>query len=242
MTPGTTRDFRPPRRMCLIPEPRRPTGRRSAAIRAARARRRVHDPSGIAGHARIGAVMLGPDFDQVLAQAKTGAPAALTTLYRAFNPEISRYLTARVSGEGEDLAADVWVAAAPKIVDFTGDERAFRAWLFTFARRRVIDHLRRQYRRDGPAMRVDDLTEGSAADNPEVVTLNRMSAVEAAQLIARHLSPEQCDVILMRILGDLEVTQVAAAMGQSETWVRVTQHRALRRLARRLGNHVELAP
>ena len=91
-------------------------------------------------------------------------------------------------------------------------------------------------------MRVDDLAEGFAADNPEVVTLNRMSAVKAAQLIARHLSPEQCDVILMRILGDLEVTQVAAAMGQSETWVRVTQHRALRRLARRLGTHIELAP
>ena len=91
-------------------------------------------------------------------------------------------------------------------------------------------------------MRVDDPTEGFAADNPEAVTLDRMSAVEAAQLIARHLSPEQCDVILMRILGDLEVTQVAAAMGQSETWVRVTQHRALRRLARRLGTHIELAP
>jgi RNA polymerase sigma-70 factor (ECF subfamily) len=41
-------------------------------------------------------------------------------------------------------------------------------------------------------------------------------------------------VVLLRILGDLSVRDVAAVMGKRPGTVRVLQHRALRRLAQQL--------
>jgi DNA-directed RNA polymerase specialized sigma24 family protein len=46
----------------------------------------------------------------------------------------------------------------------------------------------------------------------------------------------------LRILADLDVATVAARLQRPETWVRVTQHRALRRLAHRLGPRSLVTP
>ena len=182
---------------------------------------------------------LGLDFDRVLAEAKTGSRAALGSLYREFNPGLRRFLVARVPSEGEDLAADVWVAVAPKIAEFTGDERGFRAWLFTFGRRRVIDHYRKSGRR-GPVMPLNEEYETPGPEDPEAEALARLSAAEAAQLLLAHLTADQCDVLMLRIYGGLEVQEVAEAMDRNDTWVRVTQHRAIQRLSRRLGSQLDV--
>ena len=174
----------------------------------------------------------GSDFDRVLTDAKAGSAAAIGVLYREFNPGLQRFLMARLGRDGEDLAADVWVAAAPKIAAFDGDERHFRAWLFTFARRRLVDHYRRHGRDSVTAL--DEYEKRSAVDDPENEALARLSAVAAAQLLARCLTDDQCNVLMLRIYGGLPIDEAAAAMGRSETWVRVTQHRALHRLRHRL--------
>jgi RNA polymerase sigma-70 factor, ECF subfamily len=181
----------------------------------------------------------GSDFDRVLAEAKEGSRPALGALYREFNPGLRRFLVARVPSEGDDLAADVWVAVAPKIGEFSGDERGFRAWLFTFGRRRVIDHYRKSGRR-GPVVPLHEEYDTPAAEDPEADALARLSAAEAAQLLMAHLTPDQCDVLMLRIFGSLEVHEVAEAMDRNDTWVRVTQHRAIQRLSRRLGSQMDV--
>ena len=74
-----------------------------------------------------------------------------------------------------------------------------------------------------------------AVDMPENEALDKMSGQEAAELIASVLKGEQAEVLLLRVLADLEVDQVAAIMQRPPNWVRVTQHRAVRTLAKRLG-------
>ena len=86
---------------------------------------------------------IGPAFDDVLAAARTGSSWAIAVLYRELQPSLVRYLDARSSGEGEDLASEVWLSAAPKLADFEGDEAGFRSWMFTIAHRRAVDHARR---------------------------------------------------------------------------------------------------
>ncbi len=77
-----------------------------------------------------------------------------------------------------------------------------------------------------------------AADDPARSALDRCSGQAAADLVARLLPEDQADVVLLRVLGDLDVREVARIMGRTENWVRVTQHRGLRRLAERLeGRH-----
>jgi RNA polymerase sigma-70 factor (ECF subfamily) len=54
----------------------------------------------------------------------------------------------------------------------------------------------------------------------------------------QHLSDEQLEVVLLRVVGDLDASQVAALLGRTENWVRVTQHRAVQRLAERMGHRL----
>jgi DNA-directed RNA polymerase specialized sigma24 family protein len=84
------------------------------------------------------------DFDDVLAAAQAGAEWAMTALFRHFNPLLVRYLRAADPRTYEDVAAEVWLSAAPRLARFEGAEAEFRAWLFTIARNRLIDDGRRR--------------------------------------------------------------------------------------------------
>jgi RNA polymerase sigma-70 factor (ECF subfamily) len=56
-------------------------------------------------------------------------------------------------------------------------------------------------------------------------------ATEAALERVGSLPPDQAEVILLRVLGGLPVDEVAQILGKRPGTIRVTQHRALRRLA-----------
>src|SRR6476619_4442446 len=90
---------------------------------------------------------IGPDFDTVLAAAQAGAEWAFTALYRDLNPRLVRFLRAQAPGAGDDLASETWLAAARQLGSFSGTEGAFRGWMFTIARRRVIQYWRGNGRR-----------------------------------------------------------------------------------------------
>jgi RNA polymerase sigma-70 factor (ECF subfamily) len=49
--------------------------------------------------------------------------------------------------------------------------------------------------------------------------------------MAGVLTPDQADVVLLRVLVGLDVEQVANVLGKRPATVRVLQHKALRRLA-----------
>src|SRR4029453_10429745 len=86
-------------------------------------------------------------FESVIAAAKTGAEWAIASLYREFGPGLLRYLRAQAPADGEDLASGVWMNVAAGLGRFEGEEAAFRAGMFSIARRRVIDSRRREERR-----------------------------------------------------------------------------------------------
>ena len=169
-------------------------------------------------------------FDAVLAAAQLGVDSAVAVLYRRFNPALVRYLGAGDAAVAEDLAAEVWLAAAPKLPAFCGGEAEFRAWLFTIARRRLIDHGRRVARHRSRTAGVAQLDRTVEPDPSDAVTEGLSARAAVARLVA-GLPSDQAEVLLLRVVGGLDVTEVAAIMGRSPGWVRVSQHRALRRLA-----------
>jgi RNA polymerase sigma-70 factor (ECF subfamily) len=172
------------------------------------------------------------DLSEVLARAQRRDPAAVTVLFREYQPPLLRYLRVRVDrAAADDIAGEVWAAVAAGIESFQGDGANFRAWLFTIARNRVNDHHRTNGRRrtDPVAEVPDGLSEAA-----ETVALEGISGQEAVEIMRRHLTDDQLDVVLLRVLGDLDTAQVAALLDRPETWVRVTQHRAMQRLSVRV--------
>lgn len=177
----------------------------------------------------------GPSLDdafvQLLISAQAGEEWAFTALFREWNPPLIRFLRARVPDVAEDLASEVWLTAARTLDDFEGGRSEWRAWLFTLAHRRSIDHLRRSSRRRTDPAPTTVFGDQRAIDDPAQETADRLSAQAAINALVAKLTSEQAEVILLRVVAGLDSAQVAQIMGRSPGWVRVTQHRALRRLA-----------
>jgi RNA polymerase sigma-70 factor (ECF subfamily) len=174
-------------------------------------------------------------FNEVIAGARSGDPRAIEELFRELQPRLLRFLRSQESRVADDLAAEVWLAVATGISRFDGDWSDFRAWVFAIARRRLADYRRTAVRRRTDVVDVETLGRLHADDSPENEALDRLSGQQAATLITSVLSGEQAEVLLLRVLADLDVEQVASIMQRSPNWVRVTQHRAVRTLAKRLG-------
>jgi RNA polymerase sigma-70 factor (ECF subfamily) len=180
-------------------------------------------------------VTIGDEFESVLAAAQCGAEWAFAVLYRELNPSVLRFLAAQAPSVGEDLAAETWLGAARGLGSFSGGESAFRGWMFTIARRRLIEHWRANGARRSTPVTPESLANRMAPDDTEADVLAAMSAQEAAAVVAATLTPDQADVILLRMLAGLDVDEVAAILGKRPGTVRVLQHKALRRLAEKFS-------
>ena len=130
----------------------------------------------------------------------------------------------------EDVAAETWVHVIRGLTAFRGDEAGWRAWLFTTARRRVIDDARRSARR--PAVPLDEMTLADAPAAPDAadVALENLDT-QAAIALMRELPRLQAEAILLRVVAGLDTAESAKLLGRSPGAVRVAAHRGLRRLA-----------
>jgi RNA polymerase sigma-70 factor (ECF subfamily) len=180
------------------------------------------------------------DFAALLVAARAGDDTAVALLFRDLHPRLVRFLRAREPAAADDLAGEVWMAVAVGLSRFEGDAAGFRAWVFSIARRRIADHRRRGLRRDTFPVDNETFEQTPGVDDPEHQVVGQLSAQQAAQLVVATLPADQAEVILLRVLADLDVAEVAEVMGKTANWVRVTQHRALRRLANRLGPKMDV--
>ena len=177
-------------------------------------------------------------FADVLAAAQRGDERAAQSLFVQLQPRLLRFLKAHEPRAADDIAAEVWLAVATRITQFEGTWADFRAWFFTIARRRLADHRRTAVRRRTDVVEAEVFELRPGRDNPEQAALDSLSGQDAARLITSSLSGDQAEVLLLRLLGDLDVDQVAGVMQRTPNWVRVTQHRAIRNLARLIDGEI----
>ena len=170
----------------------------------------------------------GPAFDDVVAAAQAGAAWAFEVLYRELSPAVTGYLRLHGAAEPDDLASETFISVLTGLSGFRGDEEALRAWVFTIAHRRLVDDWRRRGRR--PQVTDDDaLLEERRGGDVEDDVLVRVGAADVHRLCAT-LPADQRAVLLLRILADLTVEQVAQVMGRSVGSVKALQRRGLRSL------------
>lgn len=177
------------------------------------------------------------ELSDVVDAAGQGEHWALTRLFRAYQPMLLRYLRVQAPDSAEDVASEVWIAVARSIARFEGNEAAFRGWLFTIARRRVIDHRRWLARRptDMLSAELEVPSKLGIDGDPAGTVLDRLGAQGAVDELVAELTAEQAEAVLLRVVAGLPVDEVAGIMGRSPGSVRVLCHRALRRLATRYG-------
>jgi RNA polymerase sigma-70 factor (ECF subfamily) len=179
----------------------------------------------------------GLAFDDVLTAAQAGSAWAFEVLYRDLSPAVTGYLRLHGAAEPDDLASETFLGVFTGLAGFRGDEDALRAWVFTIAHRRLVDDWRRRSRRPMTADDAGDLAEHLGGD-VEDDALVRIGA-DTVQRLCAGLPDDQRSVLLLRILADLTVEQVAQAMGRSVGSVKALQRRALRALRAELETSPE---
>jgi RNA polymerase sigma factor (sigma-70 family) len=175
------------------------------------------------------------DFPSVLAAARVGAEWAWTLIYRDLSPRVARYLRAHAAPEPDDILGDVFVQVVKGLPAFEGDHDEFRAWVFAIARNRMVDVWRRDRRRPvDPAS--DDLSSrsflGGDAEDEALVSLSDANV----RAIVAKLSPDQRDVLFLRVLVGLPVQDVAAVVGKTTGAVKSLQSRALAAIRRQISH------
>jgi RNA polymerase sigma-70 factor (ECF subfamily) len=177
---------------------------------------------------------VGAAFDDVLAAAQAGAAWGFEVLYRDLSPVVTGYLRLHGAPEPDDLASETFLAVFRGLGGFRGDEDGLRSWVFTIAHRRLVDDHRRRSRRPQQADDAGDVLTGIAGGDVEDDVLARLGA-ERVHRMCGDLPADQRSVLLLRVLADLTVEQVAAVMGRSVGSVKALQRRGLRRLREELA-------
>jgi RNA polymerase sigma factor (sigma-70 family) len=177
---------------------------------------------------------LGHSFANILAAARVGADWAWTQIYEELAPAVTGYLAARGAPEPADLASEVFLQVVRDLRRFEGDEPEFRAWVFTIAHRRLLDDHRYRARRPVEPASHELFANEPRGEDAEQQALRRLSAQRVRRILA-GLSPDQQSVLLLRIVGDLTVQQVAGVLGKSPGAVKALQRRALAVVERELA-------
>ena len=173
--------------------------------------------------------VVGDDFARVLAEAQGGSEDQFAVLWRDTNPALLRYLRVLAPENAEDIAAETWVHVVRGLQRFIGDEAAWRAWLFTTARRRLIDQVR--LRKRHPAEPLEEISPAEVPSTPDTaqIVLDNLATEDALALL-KHLPRLQADVIMLRVVAGLDTDAVATILGKSPGNIRVMAHRGLRKL------------
>jgi len=185
-------------------------------------------------------VTIGSTFASVLALAQEGDDHALTVLYKDVAPLVMGYLRSNRVENVEDVAGDVFVSMVTSIGGFGGGEDQFHSWLLTITHRRMIDDRRRRTRRREDTVAPVDLDRDgesgrdvAAVMDAGVTAVNRLDVGDVLAAMD-HLTPEQREVVMLRVLADLPIRDIAAIVARPETAVRALLRRGVAAIHRNL--------
>jgi len=163
---------------------------------------------------------------------KEGDERAATALVERHAAALARYVGSLGERDAADeVVQDTFVKAFASLEQFRGDS-SLRTWLFTIARRLVVDRRRafRRRREVGTLEDVDAATEYTALDG--------LIASEAQRKVwgaVGKLSPTQREVFLLRVNEGLSYKEIADVAGTTEGAARVHYHNALRTVKENLN-------
>ncbi len=173
-----------------------------------------------------------PSLALLVDDARAGCPRAFERIYRLLAGQVASYLRWHRASDPDGLTNDVFAQVHRSLATFEGDDQGFRSWLFTIAHHRMIDDRRRVNRQ--PQLQGDmGVDDSIGCGDVEEDAFAVMAHDHVRELVA-VLSPDQRDVVLLRVVADLSVDEVARLLDKRAGAVKALQHRALAALRRHL--------
>lgn len=170
----------------------------------------------------------GDRFGALLSAAIGGDQQAYATLLVDVTPVLRGLVSPKfATGDVEDIVQDILMSLHAARHTYEPD-RPFFPWLFTIARRRMSDHLRREYRQrrlsgaDYTLLRGGDACQSQVEDEMTVATVLEkwLPGLTKSQSVA---------VRLLKVRG-LTLAEAATESGMTPAALKVAAHRAMKTL------------
>ncbi|MGO4889660.1 RNA polymerase sigma factor SigX [Anaerobacillus sp. MEB173] len=156
-------------------------------------------------------------------------------LYEQYHQALFQFLFYMVRNreEAEELVHDVYIKVMHSYNRFEG-KSSEKTWLYSIARHVGIDYIRKQNRQKRKWFGLFELSEKDhdirdQAPLPEEVVTQREEVQQLYRQL-RNCTLDQQQVIILRYIQSLSITETAAVLGWTESKVKTTQHRALKSL------------
>jgi RNA polymerase sigma-70 factor (ECF subfamily) len=167
------------------------------------------------------------DLKALVGRASRSDPAAWEALYERAYARLIAYAKRRLpsGSEADDAVSETFARAYERITRFRWKRAGFDAWLYGILRNVILEILRARGRESPPS--------GVERPNPAPGPLERVLADEEAREVRSafaRLSPEDQEVLELRVVGELDASEVAMVLGKRAGAVRMAQSRALGRL------------
>lgn len=161
-----------------------------------------------------------------------GSQKALNSLYRLHLDKVYGFIYTRVGtqADAEDLTAQVFLKMLENLESYRG-EGTFVGWLLGIARHTVLDFWRQRYR--AQELPLEQFLESFAVELPATDSSDPEKHLWVEHLLDA-LPDRYRQVLELRLLNGRSVRETAQTMEISENYVKVLQHRALKK-AREVG-------
>ena len=164
---------------------------------------------------------------QLISLAQDGHQEAIAALYEKYVDAIYRFCYWQTNQKvevAEDLTHDTFVEMTKSIGKFNNQGK-FKNWLYTIAKRQLSSWIRQKY--DLPKMPLfDNIARPEESIDPE----KQNKAVKKIENLLKQLSKTERSVIVLRYLKNYSVKETAEELELSISNVKVTAHRAIKKL------------
>jgi RNA polymerase sigma-70 factor, ECF subfamily len=178
---------------------------------------------------------LRQEDDSVQVDRARGDPQAFGALYDRYVQSIYRYLVSRLrdSEAAKDLTSQTFLTAFEAFPRYRHNGH-FPAWLFSIARSKLVDHLRKENRLSGVWLEGTD--EDICDPLQEIVQGERVAALRG---LIESLPDNEQDLLRLRYLAGLSFSDMAVLLKRNEPAVKKTFYRLLARMHSQLESKHE---
>ena len=158
-------------------------------------------------------------------------------VYEQYFTVVYRYLLSlsQNTHTAEELTQETFFKALKKVDDFRGD-CDLRVWLCQISKNTYYDYLKKN-KKYAPESQ-DEKEESFPSDLLQNFS-DKETALQVHKVLHRLSEPYK-EVFSLRVFGELSFAEISSLFGKSESWARVTYHRACKKIREELDHEDQL--
>ena len=154
-------------------------------------------------------------------------------LYEAFYMKVFSYVMtlAKDQDDAMEITQETFFRAITTDKEFRGESESY-TWLCAIAKNIFIDEKRRQSRQ----AEVEDVERPDTKNNIEKELIDKETSIRIHRILHTLDEPYK-EVFQLRTFGELSFNEIGSIFGKTESWARVTYHRARLKIRERMDEN-----